>query len=57
MLKFNPPNPNSFQWQKGIHQIQHLAVTDLTEALKDAPHGAGLLNKFPVVGKLVVKND
>jgi predicted heme/steroid binding protein len=57
MLKFNPPNPNSFQWQKGIHQIQHLAGTDLTEALKDAPHGAGLLDKFPVVGKLVVKND
>jgi predicted heme/steroid binding protein len=40
----------SFLWQKGKHQVIHRAGTDLTEALKGAPHGAELLEKFPVVG-------
>jgi len=30
--------------------MRRFTKTDLTEALKDAPHGAELLEKFPVVG-------
>jgi len=42
----------SFLWRRGRHQAQHLAGTDLTEALGGAPHGASLLARFPVVGRL-----
>lgn len=42
----------SFHWKKGIHQIIHRAGCDLTEALKGAPHGADMLDRFPVVGEL-----
>jgi predicted heme/steroid binding protein len=42
----------SFLWQRGKHQVTHRAGTDLTEALKSAPHGAELLERFPVVGRL-----
>jgi predicted heme/steroid binding protein len=42
----------SFQWQKGIHQIVHHAGFDLTEALRKAPHGSDLLDRFPIVGEL-----
>ncbi len=40
-------------WEMGSHMAKHLAGYDLTEALKDAPHDASRLDKFPVVGKLV----
>lgn len=43
----------SFLWKRGIHQVSHLAGQDLTEALKEAPHGAEMLRKFPIVGKLI----
>ena len=43
----------SFLWQKGKHQVIHRAGADLTEALKRAPHGPELLERFPVVGRLV----
>jgi len=44
----------SYHWRKGIHHVMHRAGFDLTEALeKAAPHGASLLEKFPVVGELV----
>lgn len=43
---------SSFLWQKGKHQVFHNAGEDLTEALEEAPHGADLLEKFPVVGTL-----
>jgi predicted heme/steroid binding protein len=43
----------SFQWQKGVHQVIHHAGCDLTNALKQAPHGADMLEKFPIVGELV----
>jgi predicted heme/steroid binding protein len=43
----------SFLWQKGKHQVIHRAGADLTEALKRAPHGSELLERFPVVGRLV----
>ncbi len=44
---------NSFHWQRGIHQVTHYAGCDLTDALKQAPHGADMLEKFPVVGELI----
>jgi predicted heme/steroid binding protein len=43
----------SFLWKRGVHQVTHRAGCDLTEVLKDAPHGSEMLNKFPVVGELV----
>ena len=43
---------NSFLWKKGRHQAMHSAGEDLTESLKDAPHGESLLNRLPVVGLL-----
>jgi len=43
----------SFLWKRGIHQVTHHAGCDLTEALKEAPHGPEMLERFPVVGKLL----
>lgn len=37
-------------WPEGIHLKRHLAGTDLTEALSQAPHGEEKLNKFEVLG-------
>ncbi len=44
---------SSFLWRSGRHQASHEAGYDLTEALERAPHGAELLQKFPIVGELV----
>ncbi|MGK7393969.1 MAG: cytochrome b5 domain-containing protein [Candidatus Cyclobacteriaceae bacterium M3_2C_046] len=38
-------------WQFG-HHYQHWAGQDLTEELKDAPHGKAVLDKFKKVGIL-----
>ncbi len=46
----------SFLWQQGRHQVVHLAGVDLTAALDTAPHGADLLDRFPVVAVLVDKD-
>ena len=46
---------SSFLWQKGRHQVVHLAGIDLTAALDTAPHGADLLARFPIVGILVAE--
>ena len=43
----------SFHWKKGSHQVMHRAGADLTRALMQAPHGADVLDRFPVVGELV----
>jgi len=43
---------SSFLWKEGKHQVVHFAGEDLTEELKNAPHGVDFLEKFPVVGKL-----
>lgn len=32
---------NSFLWKDGIHQVLHRAGADLTDAIKQAPHGEG----------------
>ena len=41
---------SSFLWKNGNHQVFHAAGQDLTASLEQAPHGADLLEKFPVVG-------
>ena len=43
---------SSFLWKEGKHQVVHFAGEDLTEELKNAPHGVDFLKEFPVVGKL-----
>jgi len=45
----------SFLWQQGRHQALHQAGADLTPGLTKAPHGADLLERFPVVGSLVLQ--
>jgi predicted heme/steroid binding protein len=42
----------SFLWQDGNHQVLHNAGVDLTDALEQAPHGADMLERFPIVGML-----
>lgn len=44
---------SSFLWKKGKHQVTHYAGFDLTEALKEAPHGADMLDRYPIVGELL----
>ncbi len=46
--------PGSFHWKKGNHWT-HEAGTDLTEAMKDAPHFDDLLVPFKIVGTLKSK--
>ena len=43
----------SFHWKRGVHQVTHHAGCDLTKALKGAPHGPDMLDKFPIVGVLL----
>ena len=43
---------NSFLWKGGKHQALHHAGEDLTEALREAPHGEDLLQRVPVIGDL-----
>ncbi|HIH95956.1 MAG TPA: cytochrome B5 [Thermoplasmata archaeon] len=42
----------SVLWRKGEHQVTHNAGQDLTDSIKEAPHGPDLLKKFPLVGIL-----
>jgi len=44
---------HSFLWQKGRHQVLHTAGIDLTTELDTAPHGANMLERFPVIGMLI----
>jgi predicted heme/steroid binding protein/uncharacterized membrane protein len=39
-------------WKTGIHMRKHNAGTDLTMALREAPHGPKVLNAFQVVSKI-----
>jgi predicted heme/steroid binding protein len=43
----------SYHWKRGSHHAAHRAGCDLTEALEQAPHDPDLLDRFPIVGKLV----
>jgi predicted heme/steroid binding protein len=47
----------SFLWKGGRHMAMHEAGRDLTEAIDEAPHGADLLERVPVVGVLDEKTD
>jgi len=47
----------SFLWQGGRHQALHTAGVDLTDSLSQAPHGADLLARFPVIGRLREETD
>ena len=42
----------SFHWKRGVHQVTHHAGLDLTDAMKQAPHGPDMLDEFPLVGEL-----
>jgi len=44
---------HSFLWQNGRHQVLHSAGVDLTAELDAAPHGTDLLERVPVVGRLI----
>jgi predicted heme/steroid binding protein len=43
----------SFLWRDGRHQVLPRAGRDLSDAFAEAPHGPDLLERFPVVGRLV----
>jgi len=43
-------------WKQGLHMGRHNAGSDLTEALKLAPHGEEKLSSIPVVGELIATN-
>jgi predicted heme/steroid binding protein len=43
---------HSFLWQKGRHQVVHVAGNDLTNDLAQAPHSGNVLARFPAVGML-----
>ena len=47
----------SFLWQNGRHQARHRAGRDLTASLDQAPHGADVLARCPVVGALKLDRD
>lgn len=44
---------HSFHWKKGIHHVKHQAGCDLTKAFEQAPHGPDMLDRFPILGKLL----
>ncbi|MCP5102306.1 MAG: hypothetical protein GY950_02955 [bacterium] len=44
-------------WKNGNHVKKHMAGFDLTNALKQAPHGADRLDSMPMVGKLVSSEE
>lgn len=44
----------SSRWQQGVHMGRHHAGTDLTEALKLAPHGSDKVTAMPFVGEIAI---
>jgi predicted heme/steroid binding protein/uncharacterized membrane protein len=46
---------NCKQWQGGLHMRRHHAGTDLTEAIRSAPHGPEVLERYTQVGTLKKK--
>ncbi len=43
---------NSSLWEDGEHENLHSSGKDLTTELELAPHGADVLERFPIVGIL-----
>jgi predicted heme/steroid binding protein len=44
-------------WKEGSHMRKHIAGTDLTAALSQAPHGEENVMSMPLVGKLVERGE
>lgn len=44
---------SSSMWKGGLHARRHKAGQDLTQYLKDAPHGAEVFDRYEKVGELV----
>jgi predicted heme/steroid binding protein len=45
---------DSYMWRNGQHWVRHSAGVDYSGGLDQAPHGADLLERFPIVGILLV---
>ncbi|MCA9407272.1 MAG: hypothetical protein KC733_01170 [Candidatus Omnitrophica bacterium] len=46
------------KWKSGVHEPslgKAMAGRDLTAVLRNTPHGAGKLKRYPVVGKIIEK--
>jgi predicted heme/steroid binding protein len=43
----------STYWNGGLHQATHFAGLDLTAEITEAPHGMEMLEKYPIVGRLI----
>lgn len=48
---------NSRLWKNGTHAMKHAAGNDLTDMLKNAPHGEDKVIAMPQVGRLVPSGD
>jgi predicted heme/steroid binding protein/uncharacterized membrane protein len=44
-------------WKQGVHMGRHHAGTDLTDALKQAPHGPGKVTSMTAVGELTKASE
>jgi len=42
----------SYLWEDGEHQGEHIAGKDATSEFEDAPHDIDVLERFPLVGEL-----
>ena len=43
----------SFHWQQGKHQVRHKAGWEFNNEFDQAPHGADLLQRLPIIGVLL----
>ncbi len=48
---------DSFLWKDGKHQVVHLAGTDLTGALEQAPHGPEFFEKVTLIGVVMADEE
>lgn len=48
---------NSRLWKNGLHAAKHAAGNDLSDMLKNAPHGEDKVLPFPQVGKLLAAGE
>jgi predicted heme/steroid binding protein/uncharacterized membrane protein len=48
---------NSKLWKSGMHMMKHAAGNDLTDMLKNAPHGEDKVLVLPQVGKLIAPTE
>lgn len=48
---------NSRLWKEGIHVRKHKAGTDLTLAIREAPHGPQVLDQFKAVARVITEHE